>query len=66
MRDPYEVLGIARGAPFEEVRAAYRCASKKHHPDLAGGSTEAMVEINVAYESILNELKQGARRKQEA
>lgn len=66
MRDPYEVLGIARGASFEEVRAAYKRASKKHHPDLAGGSTEAMVEINVAYESILNELKQGARQKQEA
>jgi DnaJ domain len=65
MRDPYEILGIARGATFEEARAAYRRASKKHHPDM-GGSHEAMVELNTAYAFILNELKQGARQRQEA
>ena len=65
MRDPYEVLGIARGATFEEVRAAYRRACKTHHPDM-GGSHEAMVELNTAYAFILNELKQGARQSQEA
>lgn len=65
MRDPYEVLGIARGATFEEVRAAYRRACKTHHPDM-GGSHEAMVELNTAYAFILNELKQGARQRQEA
>ncbi len=65
MRDPYEVLGIARGATFEEVRAAYRRACKTHHPD-AGGSHEAQVELNAAYTFILNELKQGARQSQEA
>ena len=65
MRDPYEVLGIARGATFEEVRAAYRRTCKTHHPDM-GGSHEAMVELNTAYAFILNELKQGARQRQEA
>lgn len=65
MRDPYDVLGIARGATFEEVRAAYRRACKTHHPD-AGGSHEAQVELNTAYAFILNELKQGARQQQEA
>ena len=65
MRDPYEVLGIARGASFEEIRAAYRRASKSCHPDL-GGSHEQMVELNAAYSFILNELKQGARQRQEA
>jgi hypothetical protein len=65
MRDPYEVLGIARGASFEEIRAAYRRACKTHHPDM-GGSHEAMVELNTAYAFILNELKQGARQRQEA
>lgn len=65
MRDPYEVLGIARGASFEEVRAAYRRACKTHHPDM-GGSHEAMVELNTAYAFILNELKQGAQQRQEA
>lgn len=65
MRDPYEVLGIARGASFDEIRAAYKRACKTHHPDL-GGSHEAMVELNTAYAFILNELKQGARQRQEA
>lgn len=65
MRDPYELLGLARGASFEEVRAAYRRACKKNHPDM-GGSHEAMVELNTAYAFILNELKQGARQRQEA
>jgi hypothetical protein len=63
MRDPYEVLGIARGATFEEVRAAYRRACKTHHPDM-GGSHEAMVELNTAYAFILNELKQGAQQQE--
>lgn len=65
MRDPYEVLGVARGASFDEIRAAYKRACKTHHPDL-GGSHEAMVELNTAYAFILNELKQGARQSREA
>ena len=65
MRDPYDIIGIARGATFEEVRAAYRRACKTHHPDM-GGSHEAMVELNTAYAFILKELKQGARQSQEA
>jgi curved DNA-binding protein CbpA len=55
MRDPYEVLGVARGASFEEIKAAYRRACKQRHPDL-GGSHEAMVELNTAYGFVLNEL----------
>lgn len=61
MRDPYEILGVARGASLEEIRAAYRRACKSRHPDL-GGSHEAMVELNAAYEFVLNELKHGRQR----
>lgn len=62
MRDPYEILGVKRGATAKEARAAYVRASKKCHPDL-GGSHEKMVELNAAYEFVLNEIKsaQGAR-----
>ena len=56
MRDPYEILGIQRGATLEEVKAAYRRACKKAHPDM-GGSHQAMVELNTAYAFILSELK---------
>ena len=33
MRDPYEVLGVPRGATKEQVKAAYRELAKKYHPD---------------------------------
>ena len=56
MRDPYEILGIQRGATLDEVKAAYRRASKRAHPDM-GGSHQAMVELNTAYAFILSELK---------
>src|SRR6516164_7631509 len=56
MRDAYEILGIKRGASLQEIKAAYRRACKKAHPDM-GGSHEAMIELNTAYAFILSELK---------
>ena len=34
MRDPYEVLGIQRGATDDEIKKAYRAKCKRWHPDL--------------------------------
>lgn len=31
--DPYSVLGLPTGAPFEDVRAAYLTKAKTYHPD---------------------------------
>ena len=64
MRNPYDILGVKRSASLDEVKAAYRQACKKCHPDL-GGSHEAMVELNTAYAFVLNELKQGYQRQEE-
>ena len=33
MRDPYNVLGLERGASDEEGKKAYRTLSRKYHPD---------------------------------
>lgn len=55
MRDPYEVLGVPRGASEQEVTTAYRKLAKKFHPDLNPGDASAqkkMAEVNVAYEEI--------------
>ena len=64
MPDPYDVLGVKRGAGFDEIKAAYRRACKTRHPDM-GGSHEAMVELNTAYAFVLNELKQGRTQESE-
>jgi curved DNA-binding protein CbpA len=38
--DPYETLGIDRGADEQAIKAAYRKVVKAAHPD-SGGDTEA-------------------------
>ena len=60
MKDPYEVLGVPRGADRDKVKAAYRELAKKYHPDqyagtpLADLANEKMQEINEAYDAILS------------
>lgn len=46
--DPYVVLGVPRTASAEEITTAWRRAAMTAHPD-RGGSTEAMVDVNMAY-----------------
>ena len=41
MRDPYEILGLQRGADEAAIKAAYRKLAKRHHPDLHPGDTKA-------------------------
>ena len=51
--DPYEVLGIEPGASEDEIRAAWRKACRRSHPDL-GGTAEAFREVRDAYKAIVN------------
>jgi DnaJ like chaperone protein len=45
--DPYEVLGVAQGAPMDEVRAAWRQLVRETHPDamIARGLPEEAVKM---------------------
>ena len=56
MADPYDVLGLKRGATYEEVKAAYRRLAKQYHSD-TGGTDEAFIRLNTAYRYILNEIQ---------
>jgi curved DNA-binding protein CbpA len=60
-RDPYEVLGVSRGASDADVRAAYRRLAKLHHPDHNNGSEaseERFEEVQAAYARVV-ELRKG-------
>lgn len=41
MKDPYELLGVARTASADDIRKAYRRLAKKYHPDLNPGNKES-------------------------
>ncbi|HVX79207.1 MAG TPA: J domain-containing protein [Bradyrhizobium sp.] len=60
MRDPYEVLGVPRGASAAAIKSAYRKLAKKHHPDNNKNDPKAAArfsEINTANEIIGDEEK---------
>lgn len=67
IKDPYEVLGLKKGASFDEVKKKYRELVRKYHPDILMGKgadaeiidagTKKLKEINEAYETLQKELK---------
>lgn len=56
----YDNLKVARDAPPEVIRAAYKTLSQKHHPDRNGNSPDAIriiQLINNAYEVLSDPIK---------
>ena len=50
-RNYYEVLGVVRNAPAEEIKRAYRQMALKHHPDRNPGNREAEERFKEAAEA---------------
>ena len=65
MIDPYQVLGVSRGASDEEIKKAYRNLSRKYHPDAninnphKDQAEEKFKQVQQAYDQIMKEKQQG-------
>jgi preprotein translocase subunit Sec63 len=64
--DPFQVLGVARGATKQQIRAAYRELVGRYHPDKHRGNpleelaAAKLVEINRAYDILSDDRRRAA------
>lgn len=52
-KDYYDILGVAKSASQDEIKAAFRKKAHEHHPD-KGGDAEKFKEYNEAYQVLGN------------
>jgi molecular chaperone DnaJ len=66
MTDPYQILGVSRGASDDVIKKAYRELSRRYHPDAninnpyKADAEERFKEIQQAYQQIMKEKEQGS------
>jgi molecular chaperone DnaJ len=58
-RDFYEVLGVDKNTPDDEVKKAYRKLARKYHPDVnkEAGAEEKFKEVKEAYDNLADPQK---------
>jgi molecular chaperone DnaJ len=56
MKDYYQILGVDKKAPQEEIKKAYYKLAHKYHPD-KGGNEKKFKEINEAYQVLSDQKK---------
>ena len=62
MRDPYDVLGVPKGASAAEIKSAFRKLAKRYHPDQSKEpkAKERFAEVGSAYEILGDDKKRKA------
>jgi len=56
MSNYYEILEISKTATKDEIKQSYKRLAKIHHPD-KGGDTEIFQKIQIAYETLSDDIK---------
>ena len=61
-RDYYDILGVPRGAPPEDIKSAFRRLARQYHPDVnkAPDAEERFKEINEAFAVLSDDQKRAA------
>ena len=62
-QDYYEILGVARDVPADELKRAYRELAKKYHPDRNAGDKAAEAkfkDVSEAYDILKDDQKRAA------
>ena len=51
--DPYEILGVQRGATEADIQRCYRILAARYHPDRTDGDHTMMTKLNRARDALL-------------
>ena len=55
LADPYRILGIARAADLDQIKAAHRRLAKQFHPDGSTGDERRFLAVQEAYQLLIDQ-----------